>query len=180
MPNNHSYKNGGVKTKSISSASSSYSSGNKSKPSATSGGRRNSTRSTGNSAGTLHKDTPGGLSLTFVLDTFEFDEVLTEFASQKRVYEVVAKPVVERVGQEREKEAAKKIESTLDHLNRRKCSRQSCLVLYRTPKTNLKGFILEERKAERISFSKKGNLKRFLLCKVSFLEETKFEGISLV
>ncbi|KAF9616931.1 hypothetical protein IFM89_033001 [Coptis chinensis] len=31
------------------------------------------------------------------LDTFEFDEVLTEFASQKRVYEVVAKPVVESV-----------------------------------------------------------------------------------
>ncbi|KAL4582708.1 hypothetical protein LXL04_007267 [Taraxacum kok-saghyz] len=30
-------------------------------------------------------------------DTFEFDEVLTEFASQKRVYEVVAKPVVENV-----------------------------------------------------------------------------------
>ncbi|XP_027183549.1 kinesin-like protein KIN-UB isoform X1 [Coffea eugenioides] len=30
-------------------------------------------------------------------DTFEFDEVLTEFASQKRVYEVVAKPVVEGV-----------------------------------------------------------------------------------
>lgn len=28
-------------------------------------------------------------------DTFQFDEVLTEFASQKRVYEVVAKPVVE-------------------------------------------------------------------------------------
>jgi hypothetical protein len=28
-------------------------------------------------------------------DTFEFDEVLTEFSSQKRVYEVVAKPVVE-------------------------------------------------------------------------------------
>ncbi|XWS77180.1 hypothetical protein CRYUN_Cryun01aG0239400 [Craigia yunnanensis] len=28
-------------------------------------------------------------------DTYEFDEVLTEFASQKRVYEVVAKPVVE-------------------------------------------------------------------------------------
>lgn len=28
-------------------------------------------------------------------DTFEFDEVLTKFASQKRVYEVVAKPVVE-------------------------------------------------------------------------------------
>jgi kinesin family protein 5 len=28
-------------------------------------------------------------------DTFEFDEVLTEYASQKRVYEVVAKPVVE-------------------------------------------------------------------------------------
>ncbi|KAL4383063.1 hypothetical protein GQ457_15G009930 [Hibiscus cannabinus] len=30
-------------------------------------------------------------------DTYEFDEVLTEFASQKRVYEVVAKPVVEGV-----------------------------------------------------------------------------------
>ncbi|KAJ0229154.1 Kinesin-like protein KIN-UA [Hirschfeldia incana] len=30
-------------------------------------------------------------------DTFEFDEVLTEYASQKRVYEVVAKPVVEGV-----------------------------------------------------------------------------------
>ncbi|KAF3448430.1 hypothetical protein FNV43_RR09143 [Rhamnella rubrinervis] len=30
-------------------------------------------------------------------DTFQFDEVLTEFASQKRVYEVVAKPVVESV-----------------------------------------------------------------------------------
>ncbi|KHM98877.1 Armadillo repeat-containing kinesin-like protein 2 [Glycine soja] len=28
-------------------------------------------------------------------DTYEFDEVLTEFASQKRVYEVVAKPVIE-------------------------------------------------------------------------------------
>lgn len=28
-------------------------------------------------------------------DTYEFDELLTEFASQKRVYEVVAKPVVE-------------------------------------------------------------------------------------
>ena len=28
-------------------------------------------------------------------DTYEFDEVLTESASQKRVYEVVAKPVVE-------------------------------------------------------------------------------------
>lgn len=28
-------------------------------------------------------------------DTYEFDEVLTEFSSQKRVYEVVAKPVVE-------------------------------------------------------------------------------------
>ena len=28
-------------------------------------------------------------------DTYEFDEVLTEFASQKRVYEVVARPVVE-------------------------------------------------------------------------------------
>jgi len=27
-------------------------------------------------------------------DTYEFDEVFTEFASQKRVYEVVAKPVV--------------------------------------------------------------------------------------
>lgn len=30
-------------------------------------------------------------------DTYEFDEVLTEFASQKRIYEVVAKPVVESV-----------------------------------------------------------------------------------
>ncbi|XP_060974110.1 sister chromatid cohesion protein PDS5 [Cannabis sativa] len=30
-------------------------------------------------------------------DTYEFDEVLTKFASQKRVYEVVAKPVVESV-----------------------------------------------------------------------------------
>ncbi|MQL96789.1 hypothetical protein Taro_029472 [Colocasia esculenta] len=30
-------------------------------------------------------------------DTYEFDEVLTEFASQKRVYEVVAKPVVENL-----------------------------------------------------------------------------------
>lgn len=30
-------------------------------------------------------------------DTYQFDEVLTEFASQKRVYEVVAKPVVEGV-----------------------------------------------------------------------------------
>ncbi|XP_031113301.1 kinesin-like protein KIN-UB [Ipomoea triloba] len=30
-------------------------------------------------------------------DTYEFDEVFTEFASQKRVYEVVAKPVVESV-----------------------------------------------------------------------------------
>ncbi|XP_073298824.1 kinesin-like protein KIN-UA isoform X3 [Primulina huaijiensis] len=30
-------------------------------------------------------------------DTFEFDDVLTEFASQKRVYEVVAKPVLESV-----------------------------------------------------------------------------------
>ncbi|KAI4377888.1 hypothetical protein MLD38_015449 [Melastoma candidum] len=30
-------------------------------------------------------------------DTYEFDEVLTEFASQKRVYEVVAKPVVESI-----------------------------------------------------------------------------------
>ena len=28
-------------------------------------------------------------------DTYEFVEVVTEFASQKRVYEVVAKPVVE-------------------------------------------------------------------------------------
>ena len=28
-------------------------------------------------------------------DTYEFDEVLTEFSSQKRVYEVVAKSVVE-------------------------------------------------------------------------------------
>ncbi|KAJ7962231.1 Kinesin-like protein [Quillaja saponaria] len=31
------------------------------------------------------------------LDTYEFDEVFTDFASQKRVYEVVAKPVVESV-----------------------------------------------------------------------------------
>ncbi|KAE9596796.1 putative plus-end-directed kinesin ATPase [Lupinus albus] len=30
-------------------------------------------------------------------DTYQFDEVLTEFASQKRVYEVVARPVVEIV-----------------------------------------------------------------------------------
>ncbi|XP_074273162.1 kinesin-like protein KIN-UB [Silene latifolia] len=30
-------------------------------------------------------------------DTYEFDEVLTDFSSQKRVYEVVAKPVVESV-----------------------------------------------------------------------------------
>ena len=30
-------------------------------------------------------------------ETYEFDEVLTEFSSQKRVYEVVAKPVVEVV-----------------------------------------------------------------------------------
>ncbi|OIV92754.1 hypothetical protein TanjilG_00888 [Lupinus angustifolius] len=30
-------------------------------------------------------------------DTYQFDEVLTEFASQKRVYEVVARPVVEVV-----------------------------------------------------------------------------------
>ncbi|KAG9156926.1 hypothetical protein Leryth_015511 [Lithospermum erythrorhizon] len=30
-------------------------------------------------------------------DTYEFDELLNEFASQKRVYEVVAKPVVESV-----------------------------------------------------------------------------------
>ncbi|KAH7549536.1 hypothetical protein JRO89_XS13G0046500 [Xanthoceras sorbifolium] len=30
-------------------------------------------------------------------DTYEFDEVLTEFASQKRVYEIVAKPVIESV-----------------------------------------------------------------------------------
>ncbi|CAN1308276.1 Kinesin-like protein KIN-UB [Linum perenne] len=30
-------------------------------------------------------------------DTYEFDEILSEFASQKRVYEVVAKPVVESV-----------------------------------------------------------------------------------
>jgi len=30
-------------------------------------------------------------------DTYQFDEVLTQFASQKRVYEVVAKPVVESV-----------------------------------------------------------------------------------
>nr|AMS24206.1 armadillo repeat-containing kinesin b [Marsilea vestita] len=30
-------------------------------------------------------------------ETYEFDEILTEFSSQKRVYEVVAKPVVESV-----------------------------------------------------------------------------------
>ncbi|XAR70393.1 Plus-end-directed kinesin ATPase [Bertholletia excelsa] len=30
-------------------------------------------------------------------DTYEFDEVFTEFASQKRIYEVVAKPIVESV-----------------------------------------------------------------------------------
>ncbi|XP_062114011.1 kinesin-like protein KIN-UA [Humulus lupulus] len=30
-------------------------------------------------------------------DTFEFDEVLTDFASQKRIYEVMEKPVVESV-----------------------------------------------------------------------------------
>ncbi|KAK9048579.1 hypothetical protein SSX86_032456, partial [Deinandra increscens subsp. villosa] len=30
-------------------------------------------------------------------NTFEFDEILTEFALQGRVYEVVAKPVVESV-----------------------------------------------------------------------------------
>ncbi|XP_068329239.1 kinesin-like protein KIN-UB [Pyrus communis] len=29
------------------------------------------------------------------LDTYEFDDMLTEYVSQKRVYEVVAKPVVE-------------------------------------------------------------------------------------
>ncbi|KAL7607836.1 hypothetical protein Lser_V15G09772 [Lactuca serriola] len=136
MANNNSFKNGGVKTKSISSSSSSYSSGYKSKPSVTSGGRRSSTGSTGNSAGALHKDTPGVSGRVRVAvrlrprnteeqstdadfadcvevqpelkrlklrrnnwdsDTFEFDEVLTEFASQKRVYEVVAKPVVESV-----------------------------------------------------------------------------------
>ena len=28
-------------------------------------------------------------------NTYEFDEVLTEFASQKRVYEVIVKPAVE-------------------------------------------------------------------------------------
>jgi kinesin family protein 5 len=28
-------------------------------------------------------------------ETYQFDEILTETASQKRVYEVVAKPVVE-------------------------------------------------------------------------------------
>lgn len=133
MANNYSYKNGGVKTKSISSSSSSFSSGYKSKSSAL---RRNSTGSTANSGGGLHKDTPGVSGRVRVAvrlrprnteelstdadfadcvelqpelkrlklrrnnwdsDTFEFDEVLTEFASQKRVYEVVAKPVVESV-----------------------------------------------------------------------------------
>lgn len=137
MANNHNYKNGGLKTKSISSSSSSSSfSGYKSKPSVTSGLRRNSTGSSGNSAGGHHKDTPGVSGRVRVAvrlrprnseelstdadfadcvelqpelkrlklrrnnwdsDTFEFDEVLTEFASQKRVYEVVAKPVVESV-----------------------------------------------------------------------------------
>ncbi|GAY62349.1 hypothetical protein CUMW_217100 [Citrus unshiu] len=33
-------------------------------------------------------------------DTYEFDEVFTEFVSQKRVYEVVAKPVVEQQQQQ--------------------------------------------------------------------------------
>ncbi|XP_024994181.1 kinesin-like protein KIN-UA isoform X2 [Cynara cardunculus var. scolymus] len=137
MANNHSYKNGGLKTKSISSSSSSSSySGYKSKQSVTSGVRRNSTGSSGNSAGGHQKDTPGVSGRVRVAvrlrprnseeqstdadfadcvelqpelkrlklrrnnwdsDTFEFDEVLTEFASQKRVYEVVAKPVVESV-----------------------------------------------------------------------------------
>ncbi|KAI3727542.1 hypothetical protein L6452_16158 [Arctium lappa] len=137
MANNHNYKNGGLKTKSISSSSSSSSySGYKSKPSVTSGLRRNSTGSGGNSAGGHQKDTPGVSGRVRVAvrlrprnseelstdadfadcvelqpelkrlklrrnnwdsDTFEFDEVLTEFASQKRVYEVVAKPVVESV-----------------------------------------------------------------------------------
>nr|XP_043606510.1 kinesin-like protein KIN-UA isoform X2 [Erigeron canadensis] len=140
MANNNSYKNGGVKTKSISSSSSfSFSGGYKSKPSSVnSGPRRNSTGSGSNSAGGFHKDTPSSgvsgrvrvavrlrprnneelstdadfadcvelqpelkrlklLRNNWDSDTFEFDEVLTEFASQKRVYEVVAKPVVESV-----------------------------------------------------------------------------------
>ncbi|KAI8027734.1 hypothetical protein LOK49_LG02G00971 [Camellia lanceoleosa] len=36
-------------------------------------------------------------------DTYEFDEVLTKFALQKRVYEVVAKPVIEVLRLELEK-----------------------------------------------------------------------------
>ncbi|KDO37027.1 hypothetical protein CISIN_1g045788mg [Citrus sinensis] len=35
-------------------------------------------------------------------DTYEFDEVFTEFVSQKRVYEVVAKPVVEQQQQQQQ------------------------------------------------------------------------------
>ncbi|KAD5316772.1 hypothetical protein E3N88_16718 [Mikania micrantha] len=119
MANNHNYKNGGVKTKSI--ASSSYSSGIKSKPPVTS--RRNSTGSTVSGrvrvAVRLRPRNSEELSSdvdfadcvelqpelkrlklrrnNWDSDTFEFDEVLTEFASQKRVYEVVAKPVVESV-----------------------------------------------------------------------------------
>ncbi|KAI3685380.1 hypothetical protein L6452_34622 [Arctium lappa] len=59
MANNHNYKNDGVNTKSISSSSSSSSySGYKSKPSVTSGLRRNNTGSGGNSAGGHQKDTP--------------------------------------------------------------------------------------------------------------------------
>ncbi|XP_076951931.1 kinesin-like protein KIN-UB [Bidens hawaiensis] len=138
MSSNYSYKNGGgVKTKSVSSSSSSFSSGySKSKPAVTSNLRRNSTGSTANSVTGAHKDAPGVSGRVRVAvrlrpknseelstdadfadcvelqpelkrlklrrnnwdsDTFEFDEVLTEFASQKRVYEVVAKPVVESV-----------------------------------------------------------------------------------
>ncbi|RZR83669.1 hypothetical protein BHM03_00010345, partial [Ensete ventricosum] len=40
-------------------------------------------------------------------ETYEFDEVLTEFASQKRVYEVVAKPVVEKREKKKKKEEEK-------------------------------------------------------------------------
>ncbi|GKC50846.1 armadillo repeat-containing kinesin-like protein 3, partial [Tanacetum coccineum] len=50
------------------------------------------------SIGLLHKPWEDTLKLrknNWDTDTFEFDEVLTEFASQKRVYKAVAQPVVE-------------------------------------------------------------------------------------
>lgn len=49
-------------------------------------------------------------------DTYEFDEVLTESASQKRVYEVVAKPVVEVCFS--------------SFLFTSKCQSQSCLIYF--------------------------------------------------